>query len=164
MDMTCPPKTGPVEPSPVREGSRTLLAGVAVYVVEPFSLTELAARVRLAMLKLETPDTVRSIGPGRPDPRLRRTPTGGHRPALDHSILTACTTNNTFDTLAICRDKRERGVSVVSQRTSAAPTNIRGVDQSLWRWLKAQAALEGKTIGEKLNEILACYKCQTETS
>lgn len=35
------------------------------------------------------------------------------------------------------------------------PTNIRGVDLELWRWLKAQAALEGKTIGQKLNEILA---------
>ena len=53
---------------------------------------------------------------------------------------------------------------MVSQRTSAAPTNIRGVDQHLWRWLKAQAALEGKMIGQKLNEILACYKCESETS
>ena len=39
-----------------------------------------------------------------------------------------------------------------------------GVDQHLWRWLKAQAALEGKTIGQKLNEILAFYKGQAETS
>ena len=53
---------------------------------------------------------------------------------------------------------------MVSQRTSAAPTNIRGVDQHLWRWLKAQAALEGKTICQKLNEILAFYKGQAETS
>ena len=53
---------------------------------------------------------------------------------------------------------------MVSQRTSAAPTNIRGVDQQLWRWLKAQAALEGKTIGQKLNEILACYKRQAGSS
>ena len=53
---------------------------------------------------------------------------------------------------------------MVSQRTSGGPTNIRGVDQHLWRWLKAQAALEGKTIGQKLNEILAGYKRRAESS
>ena len=42
----------------------------------------------------------------------------------------------------------------MDQRSDAGPTNIRGVDQGLWRWLKAQAVLEGKTIGQKLNEIL----------
>ena len=45
----------------------------------------------------------------------------------------------------------------------AAPTNIRGVDQELWRWLKAQAALEGKTIGQKLNEILSESRGRTES-
>jgi hypothetical protein len=35
------------------------------------------------------------------------------------------------------------------------PINIRGVEVELWRWLKAQAPLEGKAIGQKLNEILA---------
>ncbi len=37
-----------------------------------------------------------------------------------------------------------------------ATTNksIRDVDATLWRWLRAQAVAEGKTIGEKLNEIL----------
>lgn len=33
--------------------------------------------------------------------------------------------------------------------------SIRGVDEALWRWLRTQAVAEGKTIGEKLNEILA---------
>ena len=61
-------------------------------------------------------------------------------------------------------DKTERGVSVVSERVCAGTTNIRGVDQFLWRWLKAQAALEGKTIGQKLNEILDNYKFQVESS
>ena len=53
---------------------------------------------------------------------------------------------------------------MVSQRSCGGPTNIRGVDQYLWRWLKAQAALEGKTIGQKFNEILASYKRQAESS
>ena len=62
------------------------------------------------------------------------------------------------------RETRERGVSVFSQRTSAAPTNIRGIDQHLWRWLKVQTALEGMTIGQRLNETLACYTRESETS
>ena len=53
---------------------------------------------------------------------------------------------------------------MVSQHSCAAPTNIRGVDQYPWRWLKAQAPLKGKTIGQKLNEILASYKRQAESS
>ena len=53
---------------------------------------------------------------------------------------------------------------MVSQRICAGATNIRGVDKGLWRWLKAQAALEGKTIGQKLNEILTSYKHQSESS
>ena len=58
---------------------------------------------------------------------------------------------------------RGNQVSVVSQRASAGPPNIRGVDQHLGRWLKAQAAFEGKTIGQKLNEILAGYKHKAES-
>ena len=57
----------------------------------------------------------------------------------------------------------ERGLMVKSEQGYAGPTNIRGVDQHLWRWLKAQAALEGKTIGRKLNEILARYKSEAES-
>jgi len=34
------------------------------------------------------------------------------------------------------------------------PTSVRGVDSALWRWLKAQAALENKKIGEKLNDLI----------
>ena len=51
----------------------------------------------------------------------------------------------------------------MSQRDCAGTTNIRGVEQYLWRWLKAQAALEGKTIGQKLNELLAKCKQQVES-
>jgi len=43
------------------------------------------------------------------------------------------------------------------------PINIRGVEVELWRWLKAQAALEGKAIGQKLNEILAQAKHKSES-
>ena len=53
---------------------------------------------------------------------------------------------------------------MVSERICAGTTNIRGVDQFLWRWLRAQAALEGKTIGQKLNETLDTYKCRVESS
>lgn len=45
-----------------------------------------------------------------------------------------------------------------------ATTNIRGVNLQLWRWLKAQSALEGKSIGQKLNEILAESKYKSESS
>jgi hypothetical protein len=44
------------------------------------------------------------------------------------------------------------------------PINIRGVEVELWRWLKAQAALEGKAIGQKLNEILAQAKHKSEST
>lgn len=57
----------------------------------------------------------------------------------------------------------KRGLIVRTDQGYAGPTNIRGVDQDLWRWLKAQAALEGKTIGRKLNEILARYKYDAES-
>jgi hypothetical protein len=46
-------------------------------------------------------------------------------------------------------------ILVSSRAGSAGPTHIRGINPDLWRWLKAQAALEGKTIGQKLNEVLA---------
>jgi hypothetical protein len=39
---------------------------------------------------------------------------------------------------------------------------MRGVKLKLWRWLKAQAALEGKAVGQKLNEILAEAKFMSE--
>lgn len=41
------------------------------------------------------------------------------------------------------------------QRKADAPVSIRDVDPELRRWLKSQAALEGKTMGQKLNELLA---------
>jgi hypothetical protein len=43
------------------------------------------------------------------------------------------------------------------------PINIRGVEVELWRWLKAQAPLEGKAIGQKLNEIVAQAKHISES-
>jgi len=49
-----------------------------------------------------------------------------------------------------------------NQKEALPPTNIRGIDQELLRWLKAQAALEGKTIGQKLNEILKEAKKMSE--
>ena len=32
--------------------------------------------------------------------------------------------------------------------------NVRGVDENLWRLLRTMAAFEGKSIGEKLNDML----------
>ena len=50
----------------------------------------------------------------------------------------------------------------MDRQASAGDFSVRGVDQELWRWLKAQAALEGKTIGQKLNEILAEAKSELD--
>lgn len=36
------------------------------------------------------------------------------------------------------------------------------IDEALWRWLRAQAILERKTTGAKLNEILAEAKANTK--
>lgn len=47
---------------------------------------------------------------------------------------------------------------------SQVSINVRGVDQELWRWLKASAALEGKAVGKKLNEVLAELKCNSKKS
>ena len=47
------------------------------------------------------------------------------------------------------------------QDDSTEPINVRGVDASLYRWLKSQAALESKTIGQKLNEILSQAKARS---
>jgi len=49
-----------------------------------------------------------------------------------------------------------------NQKEAPPPTNIRGIDQELWRWLKAQAALEGKNIGQKLNDLLAEAKRKSQ--
>ena len=48
------------------------------------------------------------------------------------------------------------------QDESTESVSIRGINQDLYRWLKAQAALEAKTIGQKLNEILAEAKSGSE--
>ena len=42
--------------------------------------------------------------------------------------------------------------------------NVRGIDKALWQWLKSIAVLEGKTVGKKLNEVLAEYRRNLEKS
>ena len=41
---------------------------------------------------------------------------------------------------------------------------IKGINTELWRWLKSRAALEGKTIGEFLNELIARYRAEVEST
>ena len=42
--------------------------------------------------------------------------------------------------------------------------SVKGIDQQLWKWLKSRAALEGKTAGEIINELLGQYKKETGQS
>ena len=39
---------------------------------------------------------------------------------------------------------------------------IKGVDRELWRWLKSRAALDGKTIGEAINELMERHRTDLE--
>ena len=41
---------------------------------------------------------------------------------------------------------------------------IKGINTELWRWLKSRAALEGKTIGEFLNKLIARYRAEVEST
>jgi plasmid stability protein len=43
-------------------------------------------------------------------------------------------------------------------------TTIRNLDKDVYRTLKARAALEGKTIGEVLNEAIQSYLARVETA
>ena len=81
-----------------------------------------------------------------------------------HLLLTACTTNNTFDTLASAVTRGNEvsqwflNIAALPRPTSVVLTNTPGGGS------QAQAPLKGKTIGQKLNEILASYKRQAESS
>ena len=91
--------------------------------------------------------SVRPTRLGRPDHRLRRTPSGGHRPALPHSLLTACTTNNTFDALASTVTRANEvflwslNVRPPLRRTSAALINIFGGGSRLRPHLKERRSV-----------------------
>ena len=49
------------------------------------------------------------------------------------------------------------------QDDSTESVSIRGMNRDLYRWLKSQAALEAKTIGEKLNDSLADAKSRSDS-
>ena len=51
---------------------------------------------------------------------------------------------------------------MVGKDSTTGSVNVRGVDLDLWRWLKARAVLEKKTVGKKLNEVLAELKRNSE--
>ena len=41
---------------------------------------------------------------------------------------------------------------------------MKGINTELWSWLKSHAFLEGKTIGELLNELIAWYRAEVEST
>ena len=53
---------------------------------------------------------------------------------------------------------------MASRRGRENLLSVKGVDQQLWRWLKSRAALDGKTAGEVINELLGQYKKETRQS
>lgn len=36
--------------------------------------------------------------------------------------------------------------------------SIKGIDRELWQWLKYRAALERKSVGQKVNELIEGYR------
>ena len=46
---------------------------------------------------------------------------------------------------------------MTSKRSQENILAIRGIDRELWKWLKARAALEGKTAAEVINGLIERY-------
>ena len=47
---------------------------------------------------------------------------------------------------------------MTSRRSQENMLSVKGIDRQLWKWLKARAALEGKTAGSVINELIDRYR------
>ena len=47
---------------------------------------------------------------------------------------------------------------MTSKRGQENLLSVKGIDRELWKWLKARAALEGKTAGETVNGLIERYR------
>ena len=47
---------------------------------------------------------------------------------------------------------------MTSRRGQENLLSVKGIDRQLWKWLKARAALEGKTAGSVINELIDRYR------
>ena len=68
---------------------------------------------------------------------------------------------DTFEEAEASLPAFQRGTSLCPQcmrshTTSGkeTPLTVRGVDEETWVWLRARAVLEGRTVGELLNELI----------